>query len=89
MSPSQELGADTNPEPVCTVCGGVGETLATECPGKELNPAFTGLLRTGKADFANGRWKFQATAGQQDFNPWVGEAVEAAAQSKVAEGGQP
>lgn len=42
---------------VCSVCGGLGEALATHCPGYKLSTEVLNLIGYSQVDYRDGDWK--------------------------------
>lgn len=40
----------------CLICGGINESLPTNCPGKEMELAQEKRIARGKIDFIDGQW---------------------------------
>lgn len=41
---------------LCSVCGGAEGSLATECPGHQLNEQLHEAVYKGEIDYVGGRW---------------------------------
>lgn len=45
-------------EQECTVCGGKGQTLPCECPGKPLTEEQKAKIAARDMDYTRGRWRY-------------------------------